>query len=561
MKYVINYVCSFILLWGCIPSSLAQVAAVAVNSDGSTKTSSAHFVLHFNGETNPTNVQVTATTPLTITTTLTPDSADIGSRAELLIAALYTSTEGAFYSFSRTGNVWQAWDGQISTLPTAETITLAESQSFSVIEQQQLTGMAGQFLIAVGYRLADGSVAYNGNNFMQFTLNKGDEENQFDSTTCNENSTHIEQVVCMSEAFLATLTDDEKEQVLYDWSDSTAKTTWSNLPNVNRNGLMFGNLDEDSLAAAHALAATVLSKNGYEDFLGVLALDDYLNTLNGSDNGNMPTDGTDVPTDMGTPPDGTDMPTDMGTPPDGTDAPADMGTQPEGGGNGLSYSSDNYYIAFIGTPAVQSNWMIQIGGHHLAYNITYLSGAGYPTPNHIGAEPKASLEISSQTYAPLEDEGNALVAMFNGLDSTQLAQAYLADQVFADILIGPDNGSGVLPTDYPTPSEGLLVSELNAEQQALVIAAIEQWVRDYPAAVADVLMADYTSETAFAQTRIAWAGTESAGVDVDVSGTYMRIDGPRLWIEVACQSGVIIRDETHYHTMYRDKTMDYGNSL
>jgi hypothetical protein len=44
-------------------------------------------------------------------------------------------------------------------------------------------------------------------------------------------------------------------------------------------------------------------------------------------------------------------------------------------------------------------------------------------------------------------------------------------------------------------------------------------------------------------------------------GTYFRIDGPRLWIEVACQGGVVIRGQTHYPTIFRDKQMDYGNAL
>lgn len=66
--------------------------------------------------------------------------------------------------------------------------------------------------------------------------------------------------------------------------------------------------------------------------------------------------------------------------------------------------------------------------------------------------------------------------------------------------------------------------------------------------------------TAFADTCIAWAGN-SSGPDVEVDGTYMRIDGPRLWLEVAVQNGVVISGETHYHTIYRDKTMDYGGDL
>jgi uncharacterized protein DUF3500 len=207
--------------------------------------------------------------------------------------------------------------------------------------------------------------------------------------------------------------------------------------------------------------------------------------------------------------------------------------------------------------------MLQIGGHHLAYNITYLAGVGYPTPNHIGAEPKSSFTIDGGTYAPVEAEGAALVAVYAGLANDELDTAYLQGQSFSDVLVGPDNGSGALPSDYPTGSNrtGALVSSMSSEEQALVTAAIEQWVGDYDPEIAEPLLAAYTSTSAYSDTYVAWAGSESAGVDPDVSGTYMRIDGPRLWIEVACQSGIVIQGQTHYHTIFRDKLMDYGNSL
>ncbi len=90
---------------------------------------------------------------------------------------------------------------------------------------------------------------------------------------------------------------------------------------------------------------------------------------------------------------------------------------------------------------------------------------------------------------------------------------------------------------------------------------MQQWVSDYPTDVSNGLLSVYTSDAALADTYIAWAGNQTSGVNVDVKGTYMRIDGPRLWIELICQNGFVIRNTTHYHTMYRDKTMDYGNSL
>jgi Protein of unknown function (DUF3500) len=45
--------------------------------------------------------------------------------------------------------------------------------------------------------------------------------------------------------------------------------------------------------------------------------------------------------------------------------------------------------------------------------------------------------------------------------------------------------------------------------------------------------------------------TFSANVD------YVRIDGPSVWIELVCQSGVVF-SSIHYHAVYRDHTRDYN---
>ncbi|MGB1092215.1 MAG: DUF3500 domain-containing protein [Oceanobacter sp.] len=330
-------------------------------------------------------------------------------------------------------------------------------------------------------------------------------------TDCSDDA-HITEIVCAVNAFIDTLDTSEQDELMYDWSESQARTVWSNLPagSVQRNGIAFGDLSEEQLAVALAVAKVALTDDGYETFIGILASDDYLAAQ----------------------------------------------------GNRGGYGSDLYYMAVFGTPGVSNDWMLQIGGHHLALNMTYLSGTGYPAPALIAVEPKASFTYSGTTYEPMAKKGDALVAMFDALDSSELSNAYLSGQSFSDVLIGPDNGSGVLPDDYPSGSNrtGMLVSNLTDDQQALVIAAMESYVRDYPADVADALMEEYSSDAALADTYIAWAGSESAGIDVDTSGTYMRIDGPRLWIEIACQNGVVLSG-THYHSIYRDKDMDYGNSL
>ena len=116
---------------------------------------------------------------------------------------------------------------------------------------------------------------------------------------------------------------------------------------------------------------------------------------------------------------------------------------------------------------------------------------------------------------------------------------------------------------YPSGSnrKGLSVAMLSDAQKALVKAAIVAWVGDYAPSVADALLSQYTSNEAYADTLLAWAGTQSAGVDVDVEGTYARIDGPRVWIELVCQAAINFPGQTHFHAMFRDKMSDYGGSL
>ncbi|MCY0965871.1 DUF3500 domain-containing protein [Parathalassolituus penaei] len=325
--------------------------------------------------------------------------------------------------------------------------------------------------------------------------------------------TQAESVACAANAFLDTLSSSELSKAQLSWSDSEARTVWSNLPvgTVTRNGLRLDAMSDESKTAALVLARAALSDAGYVDMIGGFAADEYLNSVKGAS----------------------------------------------------GYGAELYYVAIFGDPSADGDWMLQIGGHHMAYNITWLSGQGYPFPHHKGAEPKASFTLDSATYAPLKDEADALVAVFDSLDSTDLSYAYLSGESYSDVLVGPDNGSGTLPDNYPSGSDrdGMLVSDMSTYQQSLVKEAIRQWVEDYPDDIADDLMDAYTSDEAFADTYVAWAGTQSKGVDVDTSGTYMRIDGPRLWIEIACQGGIVITNETHYHTMFRDKYYDYGNSL
>lgn len=350
------------------------------------------------------------------------------------------------------------------------------------------------------------------------TTNEGGASTTSPPAECASEAAGVAQAVCAANAFLAALSDTQKTAANPAYTDKASRTKWSNLPGQERPGLQMGDLTEAQQEAALAMMATVLTTHGLAELTGIRAADDYLAAQQG------------------------------------------------GGGGGGGYGSSLYHVAVFGTPSTTDKWEVMFGGHHMAFNVNYVGGVGYPVPNHAGVEPKGTFTQGGSTYAPLDPKANALVAVFDALDSATFSNAHLSG-TYGDVVVGPaEYGTGSYANaaaKFPTGSNrtGVLVSSLPSATQALVTAAIELWVRDYAPETADALLADYTSSTAYTDTYVAWGGTASTKIDVDVSGTYMRIDGPRAWIELSCQSGAVIQGQTHYHTIYRDRSFDYGDQL
>ena len=320
------------------------------------------------------------------------------------------------------------------------------------------------------------------------------------NTDCSTLAGNTAQVVCFAEKFMATLSTSQQGTVQYTFTATNA-TNWSNLPvgDSPRNGIKFGDLSSSQLAAAQALVVAALSTPGSGTFDSIRVADEFLHTSTGND----------------------------------------------GWGAGL------YYIAFLGTPSTTSTWMLQLSGHHYALNMVYKGNPlpVSPTPFFVGVEPQ-EFTMDGVTYAPLNGRRDAIYAVIQSLGAQQRAAARLGAS-FDDVLLGPGQ-DGQFPAQ-----EGLPVSSLSAAQHDLVKAAIGAWVRDAPEGLASVLLDVYESDAALAQTFVAWSGATTP----TEAGSYVRIDGPRVWIEFVCQNGVAFPTQIHFHTIWRDKTMDYGGSF
>ena len=209
-----------------------------------------------------------------------------------------------------------------------------------------------------------------------------------------------------------------------------------------------------------------------------------------------------------------------------------------------SWAPENYWISFYGTPSATSPWGWQFGGHHLALNLSVESNrVRTMSPSFVGTEP-AIFTYKGVEYEVVIDMHRAGYALYTALDAAQKATAD-AGAVPERLLTGPGK-DGVIPAAI-----GLSAAEMTANQKALLLAAIDRWVSIQPSENAARRMAELEAD--LDRTSFAWTGAN----EVDTS-TYMIIQGPTLIVELLSRGGSVRSGRGHYHTIYRNPTLEYG---
>lgn len=322
-------------------------------------------------------------------------------------------------------------------------------------------------------------------------------------------------VVDAANAFKATLSTSQISTLQIAYTAANAEA-WTNLPG-SRNGIQLGTLSSTQLTAALALVKTALSDAGYSTFGEIRLADDVL------------------------------------------------------GKTASGYGSGNYYIVFTGAPSTTSPWLLQILGHHLAYNITYNGNYIAATPLFLGTEPPYYTDSSGVYHAPVDTQRAAVAALADSIQAdSSVSSAAKLSGTFTDVVHG-SNGTNGRDTNFPqvyptgTTGRGVLYSALSASQQALVRTLIATYVNTQSSDIAAPLLTHYETAAQLAQTYVGYGvGTSgTASFPAQPSGTstqhsYLRVDGPRVWIEFVVQQGVVYNTQIHYHTLWRDKVADYG---
>jgi len=280
-------------------------------------------------------------------------------------------------------------------------------------------------------------------------------------------------VVKAGTAFVATLTEAQKKETLYDveadqWLD------WSNVHNFTRNGLQLMDMSTAQQRAGLELLAAALSAKGLETSNNIRKMNHVAGRL------------------------------------------LDQLDQ---------FDEGRYFFTVMGTPSAEEPWGFQFQGHHLVINYFVLGDQVVMTPTFMGSEPRTGYYDDGTEIDLFADELAAGVAMINALDADQQKQAITSatkEGTASQAEAGKDN--------VEVPYAGIQATDLTAAQQtqlmdlaALFIGTMD----DGHAAVKMAEIKDHLDDTYFA-----WAGptTEDAAY-------YLRIQSPVIYIEFDCESG------------------------
>lgn len=332
------------------------------------------------------------------------------------------------------------------------------------------------------------------------------------SSSSSDSSTTAETISNTAEAaqaFLSTLSTEEQDAVLYDYDAEEKSTGWSNFPVtfVQRSGVNLTDLTEEQQAAALNVLKNLLNDDAYQMIEDIMASDQYLN-----DESNTTED-----------------------------------------------SLGQYYIAFFGDPSSDSDWSIQFGGHHIGINATFSDGAITFAPTHLGTQPSEWTNEDGETVAALSNMYETAFAFYDSLTEEQQAALYQGEEL--DSMVCAPGST----CDYPTGT-GLKGSDLTDEQKELLLDVITNWVGLADEETTETEL-DAIRET-LDDTYINWSGATEYNTSTG-DGIYFQISGPKVYIEFANQQGsagadidgVITAGWGHIHTIYRDPTNDYANSV
>lgn len=298
-------------------------------------------------------------------------------------------------------------------------------------------------------------------------------------------------------ALLKSLNSDQTQKINIS-IDSDERKTWYYTP-ISRCGLMLKEMTDAQRALAMNLLKATLSEQGAEKAIAIMQLEIILKELENSPPENERRDPL------------------------------------------------KYYFSIFGKPSTSAIWGWRIEGHHVSLNFTsdgkkIASG----TPLFMGTNPGIVPSGPHKGYQIQKGEANLAFELLNSFDEEQEKKAIYSTTAPYEMITENSKKIGFLK------DEGIAFSELNGDQQKLLMKIIATYIKNYPTGFADEFMRKI-EKAGLDKIKFAWSGDKVYGG----KGHYYRIQNDVLLIEY----DNVQNQANHLHTVVRDLTNDFGEEV
>ncbi|MFQ5734716.1 MAG: DUF3500 domain-containing protein [Planctomycetaceae bacterium] len=304
-----------------------------------------------------------------------------------------------------------------------------------------------------------------------------------------------ERMTAAAAAFVKTLTPAQRAQATFGY-DSKERLNWHYIPR-ERKGIPLRDLEGTARKAAHTLISSSLSKEGYDQALNVMSLEELLYLLEGG-------------------------------PRERRRARRDPA---------------KYYISIFGTPGNEGTWGWRIEGHHLSLNYTIIDGEVVAsTPEFFGANPAlvdAGPKRKIRVLGPEEDIARQILLLCN---AEQAKLAHRSPKAPDDI-----RSRGTLQPET-APPVGLPVSRMSKAQKKLMSQLLDEYLKNMPSDIS-AERRRRIEKAGVGNIHFAWWGDKTPN-----KRHAYRVQGPTFVIEYNNTQN----DANHLHTIWRNLSGDFN---
>jgi hypothetical protein len=362
------------------------------------------------------------------------------------------------------------------------------------------------------------------------------------------NHSPAERMVDAARAWLADLTDEQRNKARSPWPSDEERQRWYYTP-TDHGGLPLAQMSPDQQSRAMQLVATGLSKPGYVTATTIMGLENVLDHVE-------------------------NWQVDWGR---------ERGRDPQ-----------MYWLKVFAEPDSQGPWSWRFGGHHVSVQHTILRGeVTSSSPSFLGADPAESPLLGGHLLRPLGAAEDLARELVRSLDEGQAAEAMISPVAPVDIVGGNrahlSDGDTVMPlpdvwrgwfteprlrdlvhTMHETAEakarlrpehhralsltsapKGIAAAAMTGSQRGLLRAVLGVFIGRIPEELAEQEAEKFAGQKLDA-VHFAWAGGIEPG-----QPHYYRLQGPRLLAEYDNTQ----RDVNHIHTVWRDPTTDFADDV